>query len=63
MPSERLAGALSLWGKPLMTARKWFVRLVLLVLASVALVGGVMGCESTGGGGYRGSDGHIGHNH
>jgi hypothetical protein len=47
-----------------MTARKWFVRLVLLALACVALVGGVTGCESTGGGGYQtGSDGHFGHNH
>lgn len=64
MHGERLAGALSLWGKPLMTARKWFVRLVLLALVCVALVGGVTGCESTGGGGYQtGSDGHFGHNH
>lgn len=50
-----------------MSARKWVVRLVFLAVVSAAALGGVSGCESTGGGGYSGgpvgSDGHAGHNH
>ena len=47
-----------------MSAWKWVVRLVVLAVVSAAVLGGVTGCESTGGsGGSVGSDGHIGHNH
>ncbi len=46
-----------------MSARKWVVRLVVLALVCAAVLGGVTGCESTGGAGYQGSDGHVGHNH
>lgn len=47
-----------------MSARKWVVRLVLFAVVCAAALGGVAGCESTGGGGGSvGSDGHAGHNH
>lgn len=46
-----------------MPARNWVVRLLVLALVSAAALGGVAGCESTGGGGYQGSDGHAGHSH
>ncbi len=46
-----------------MFARKWVVRALVLVIACAVLGGAVTGCESTGGGGYTGSDGHAGHNH
>ncbi len=45
-----------------MAARKWVVRVLILSLVSTALAGAV-GCESTGGGGYQGGDGHVGHSH
>ena len=46
-----------------MTAWKWCARALALAIVTASLVGGLTGCESTGGGGYRGSDGHVGHNH
>ena len=47
-----------------MFARKWVVRLVVLAVVCAAVLGGVAGCESTGGsGGSIGSDGHVGHSH
>ena len=47
-----------------MSARKWVVRLVVLAVVCAAVLGGVTGCESTGGSGRSvGSDGHVGHNH
>lgn len=47
-----------------MSARKWIVRLLALVLMATALVGGAAGCESLDGSrGSVGSDGHAGHNH
>jgi hypothetical protein len=47
-----------------MSARKWIVRLVALVLVCAAVLGGVAGCESLDGSGRSvGSDGHAGHNH
>lgn len=47
-----------------MSARKWIVRLLALVLVAAALVGGAAGCESLDGSrGSVGSDGHAGHNH
>ncbi len=35
----------------------------LLFAAVVLLAVFTTGCQSSGGGGYRGSDGHVGHNH
>lgn len=47
-----------------MSARKWVVRLVVLAAICAAVLGGVTGCESTGGSGRSvGSDGHVGHSH
>lgn len=34
-----------------------------VLLAAVAVSVSAIGCQSTGGGGYSGSDGHYGHNH
>lgn len=36
---------------------------LLVVLAAVGGLGGLTGCETTGGGSPAGSDGHVGHNH
>ena len=46
-----------------MSARKWIVRVLMLVFVGVVVGGAVTGCESTGGGNSVGSDGHAGHNH
>ncbi len=47
-----------------MTARKWVVRLLMLAAVCAAVLGGGVGCESTGGSGRPiGSDGHVGHSH
>ncbi|MBX9623090.1 MAG: hypothetical protein K2X82_04675 [Gemmataceae bacterium] len=46
-----------------MFARKWAVRVLVLAVVSAIVGGALTGCESTGGGGYSGSDGHVGHNH
>jgi hypothetical protein len=59
----QVAGNFKLGGS-IMSARKWIVRLLTLVLVSAVLIGGSAGCRSSGGsGGSAGSDGHAGHSH
>lgn len=45
-----------------MSTRRWVIRVPVLAVVSAVVFGALTGCESTGGG-YSGTDGHVGHNH
>ena len=38
-------------------------RMMLIAMVFASLLLGALGCQSAGGSGYTGSDGHVGHNH
>lgn len=44
-------------------ARIYRAARLLAVLAALGVLGGLVGCETTGGRSPQASDGHVGHNH